>query len=42
MTIEENLALAAGKGGWLHRLTKQEKSSCVNVWRFSAWGWKIA
>ena len=25
MTIEENLALAAGKGGWLHRLTKQEK-----------------
>ena len=25
MTIEETLALAAGKGGWLHRLTKQEK-----------------
>ena len=25
MTIEENLALAAVKGGWLHRLTKQEK-----------------
>ena len=25
MTIEENLALAAGKGSWLHSLTKQEK-----------------
>ena len=25
MTIEENLALAAGKGGWLSRTTRQEK-----------------
>ena len=25
MTIEENLALAAGKGGWLSRITRQEK-----------------
>ena len=25
MTIEENLALAAGKGGWLSHTTKQEK-----------------
>ena len=26
MTIEENLALAAGKGGWLSSVTKKEKS----------------
>lgn len=25
MTIEENLALAAGKGGWLSHTTRQEK-----------------
>ena len=25
MTIEENLALAAGKGGWLSHVTRQEK-----------------
>ena len=25
MTIEENLALAAGKGGWLSRVGKTEK-----------------
>ena len=25
MTLEENLALAAGKGGWLSRTTRQEK-----------------
>ena len=27
MTIEENLALAAGKGGWLSRTTRQEKEA---------------
>lgn len=27
MTIEENLALAAGKGGWLSHVTRQEKES---------------
>ena len=26
MTIEENLALAAGKGGWLSRISKKEKA----------------
>ncbi len=25
MTIEENLALAAGKGGWLSHVSRQEK-----------------
>ena len=27
MTIEENLALAAGKGGWLSRISKKEKAA---------------
>ena len=29
MTIEENLALAAGKGGWLSHTTRQEKKDFV-------------
>lgn len=43
MTIEENLALARRKGRLAAQADKAgKKAGCVNVWRFSAWGWKIA
>ena len=40
MTIEENLALAAGKGGWLSRTTRQEKERFREELRSWTLDWK--
>ena len=42
MTIEENLALAAGHGGWLSRVSKKrmKRTSTVRHWHSSTWGFR--